>query len=481
MTSSTPDAPTHGRFRRWLGHLALPLVVLAWVLCVVAPTWYQAARACFANYDLGIYVQAFARISFADPNPWLSGRQAFIFNDHFDPVLWLAQPLTEVLPAMWAAMVAESLFVLLALVPLFWLHARGLLSRASTVLAAGLLLMSVGAVDALKYPIHPTTWSVLPWVLAGVAFHFRRNGLLMVALVLLFSCKEEFAFVGVMLAVALWLRGDRRYAVGVLVLSVVWLAWVYGLRPRLWGHTQDHVERLGRGLEEGWLHYLWLRVEPSQLSRMGTLLVALMPLILWTWRERLKPDWAWLLVLLPLLGIRFLGMAWRFHYVAPLMAAALMGFLPVMRSRRPPAWVLVSTFALLITTNENNLRSAWRTMVTPLEFPARCPDEPERMASIARGVELLTRERQSPVLIGGNFVALLADRDEIFALGSPQPPEGRVFEWVMVEKPPRGEIWTLTAERVRELIAIWRQDVGAQVIIDDPYVFMAKGRFTARD
>ncbi|AGC41826.1 hypothetical protein MYSTI_00476 [Myxococcus stipitatus DSM 14675] len=477
MTSSTPDAASHGRLRLWLGHLSLPLVVLAWGLFVVAPTWVQAARACFPNFDLGIYTQAFARLSFADPNPWLSGRQIFLFNDHFDPILWLAQPLTEVLPAMWAGLVAESLFVLLSLVPLLWLHARGLLSRASTVLAAGLLLLSVGAVDALRFPIHPTTWSVLPWVLAGVAFHFRRNGLLLVAMVLLFSCKEEFAFVGIMLAVALWLRGDRRHAVAALVLSVAWVAWVYGVRPRLWGHTQDHVERLERGLEEGWLQYLWLRVHPSQLARVGTLLVALAPLILWTWRERLRPDWAWMLVLLPLLGIRFLGMAWRFHYVAPLMAAALMGFLPVLRARRPPAWVLVSTFVLLITTNENNLRAGWRTLVTPLGFPARCPDDPARMASIARGVEWLTRERQGPALMGGNFVPLLAHRDDIFAMGGPYPADGRVFEWVLVEKPPRGEIWLLSAERIQELIALWRQDANTQVLIDDPHVFMAKGRF----
>lgn len=452
----------------------------AWGLLVVAPTWVQAARACFANYDTGIYSQAIGRMSLANPNPWLTGRQAAIFNDHFDPILWLAQPLAEVLPAMWAGLVTESLFVLLALVPLLWLHARGLLSRASTVLTASLLLLSVGAVDALKYPIHPTTWSVLPWVLAGVAYHLRRNGLLLVALVLLFACKEEFVFAGFMLAAALWLRGDRRFAVGVAGVSAVWLVGVYGLRPWLMGPTFDHSERLIRGLEEGWRQYLWLRVEPAQLSRVGSLLVALAPLLIWTWRERLKPDWGWLLVLLPLMGIRFLGMAWRFHYSAPLMAAALMGLLPVLRARRPPAWVLVSTLALLITTNENNLRSCWRTLMTPQAYPVRCPEIPGRMESIARGVDLLAKEQAGPALVGGNFVALLADRrDELYAVGSPQPPERLVYEWVLMEKPPRGEIYVpLTHEFMDGLINSWRQDAATRIIIDDPHVFMAKGRFT---
>ncbi|NTX40046.1 DUF2079 domain-containing protein [Myxococcus sp. CA033] len=477
MTPSADDS-SPGRARRWPGMLALPFVVLVWFVFVVAPVWIQAAHACFSHFDLGIYTQALARMSLAEPNPWLTGRQVYIFNDHFDPILWVVRPLVEVLPPMWASLVGEALFVLLAVAPLLWLQARGLLSRAATGLMAAFLLLTPSAVEALKFPIHPTTWSALPWVMTGVAFHLRRNGWLLVSLVLLFMCKEEFAFVGIMLTVALWLRGERRFAVGVGVLSLLWLAGVYGLRPWLLGPSEDYGVRLRQGMEGGFLHYLTLRLAPVHLSRVGTLLLLLLPLGVWAWRERLKPDWAWLLVLLPMLGIRFLGMAWRFHYGVPLMAAALMGFLPVLRARKPPAWVLVSTGLVLLFSNEVNLRQFTRTLVSSRTYPRQCPGDPERLASISRGVDVLTQNRAGLALLGSNFVALLADRDDIYAVGGPQPADGRVYEWVLVEKPPHGDVFPLSSERIQELIDVWRTDAGTQIVIDDANVFLARGRFT---
>ncbi|WP_181790913.1 DUF2079 domain-containing protein [Myxococcus llanfairpwllgwyngyllgogerychwyrndrobwllllantysiliogogogochensis] len=478
MTPSADDS-SPGRARRWPGVLALPLVVLVWLVFVVAPIWIQAAHACFAHFDLGIYTQALARMSLTEPNPWLSARQVYIFNDHFDPILWVVRPLVAVLPPMWASLVGEALLVLLAVAPLLWLQARGLLSRAATGLLAAFLLLAPSAVEALKFPIHPTTWSALPWVMTGVAFHLRRNGWLLVSLVLLFTCKEEFAFVGIMLTVALWLRGERRFAVGVGVLSLLWLAGVYGLRPWLLGPSEDYGVRLRQGMEGGLLHYLALRLAPVHLSRMGTLVLLLLPLGVWAWRERLKPDWAWLLVLLPMLGIRFLGMAWRFHYAVPLLAAALMGFLPVLRARKPPAWVLVSTGLVLLFSNELNLRQFTRTLVSSRTYPRQCPGDPERLASIARGVDVLARHREGLALLGSNFVSLLADRDDIYAVGGPQPDDGRVYEWVLVEKPPHGEVWPLSYDRMRELIDAWRAEGGTQIVIDDANVFLARGRFTA--
>ncbi|MCP3097843.1 DUF2079 domain-containing protein [Myxococcus sp. K15C18031901] len=468
-----------GHARRGLRTLALPLVLVTWVTFVVAPVWLQASHACFPHFDLGIYTQALARMSLAEPNPWLSARRVSIFNDHFDPILWTARLFVTLVPPMWAALTTEALFLLLAVLPLLWLHARGMMSRTATVLLAAFLLLTPSAVEALRFPVHPTTWSALPWVLAGVAFHLRRRGLLFCALLLLFACKEEFAFAGIMVALALALRGERRFALVVGTLSLVWLVGVYGVRPWLMGPSEDYRVRLTQGLDEGLAHYLSLRLAPTHLSRIGTLLALFLPLGVWAWRERLKPDWTWLLVLLPLLGIRFLGMAWRFHYGVPLMTAALMGFLPVLRARRLPAWVIVSSGVMLLVSNEPNLRKLTRTLVSSRTYPDHCPGAPERLASISRGVETLTRNPEGLALLGSNFVSLLAARDEIYAVGGPQPDDGRIYTWVLVEKPPHGDAWPLTSTRLSELIDVWRGDAATHVLIDDANVFMARGRFTA--
>ncbi|MCP3144638.1 DUF2079 domain-containing protein [Pyxidicoccus xibeiensis] len=459
--------------------LGLALPFLIWGVFVVPPMWLQSLHGCFSHYDLGIYVQALARLSFDDPNPWLSARQVKIFNDHFDPILWLARPLVSVLSPMWAALVAEALFVLLSMAPLLWLHVKGRLDRRATALLCAVLLLGPSALDAIMFPVHPTTWSMLPWVLLGVAWHLRKNGLLLVSLVLLFACKEEFPFAGIMLAVALWLRGDRRLAVGVLVLSVAWLGLVNVWRPYWMGPTIDYNERLRRGLAEGPVPFLLDRFSPRQLSRIGTLMLLFLPLSIWAWRERLKPDWRWMLVLLPMLGIRFLGMAWRHQYGAPLVTAAVMGLLPIFFARRRiPAWVLVTTGVLLVTTNESNIKQLRLTFASPSTYPQMCPGNPERLAGVQRGVDYLLTHREGRALLGGNLVTPLATRDELYTIGGPQPENTLVYDYVLVEKPPLGNIQPVPPERIAELISVWRAQEGTEVIIDDAHIFLAKGRFT---
>ncbi|QSQ18804.1 DUF2079 domain-containing protein [Pyxidicoccus parkwayensis] len=475
----TPNVvePGAGRARRVAGVLGLALPFLLWAGLVVVPVWLQASHVCFSHYDLGIYVQGLARLSLDDVNPWLSARQIRIFNDHFDPVLWVARPLVGVLSPMWAALVAEVLFVLLATAPLLWLHVRGQLDGVSTALLCALLLLSPSTLDAVMYPVHPTTWSMLPLVVLGLAFHFRKHALLVASLVLLFACKEEFPYVGIMLAVALWLRGDRRLAVGVALLSVAWLGFVIGVRPRF-GPVVDYTERLKSGMQAGLGPFLAERLASRNLSRLGTLLLLFLPVGIWAWRERLRPDWKWLLVLLPMLGIRFLGMAWRHQYGAPLFAAMVVALVPLLLARRPPAWVLVLTGVLLITSNQSNLRPLVRTLASPSTFPAECPGDAQRLASVWRGVEYLSTHREGKALLGGQLVTPLASRDEVYAVGGPQGAGTLVYDWVLVETPGRGDVWPVKPERIAALLARWRATEGAEILIDDGHVFLARGRFS---
>ncbi|MFB1485062.1 DUF2079 domain-containing protein [Corallococcus sp. RDP092CA] len=468
--------PSESR-QRWWSLLVLPGLVLLWLGVVVAPVWLQAARLCFASYDLGIYTQALARLSFQEPNPWLSVRQVHVFADHFDPVLWLARPLVAVLPAKWAGLVAEAAFVLLSLAPLVWLQARGLLDRASTALLAALLLFNPGTTAALTFPIHPTTWAMLPWTWLAVAYGLKRTGWMLAALVLLFACKEEFPFVGLVLAGGLWLRGERRAALAVFALSAAWLAFVFVGRAGWLGQTVDYRSRLLPEPGQGWGAYLRERLGGKQLSRIGTLLAAFLPLGIWAWRRKWRPDPLWLALLLPMLAIRFTGMAWRFQYGAPLMAAVVMVFLPLLRQHRPPAWVLVATGLLLYTTNDNTVRAAGRTLFTPAVFPAHCPATAPRLASVRRALDVLAENPGGRVLLEGNLVAEAGARDDVFAVGGPQPDD-LVYDLVLVEKPPAGSVWPLPAGRMEALIDEWRSGPGTQVLVDDAHVFFARGRFT---
>jgi hypothetical protein len=470
-----------GRLREvlWGWHgVALVGVCAAYWGLVIAPVWIRAAHYCFAHYDLGIYTQALARLSLTELNPWLTGRQVFIFNDHFDPVLFLARPFGAGLAQPWAGLAAEALFVFLGAAPLVWLAAKGRLGAGALGLACAMLLLNSGTVTALGFPIHPTAWAVLPLVWLGVALHLGRRGMALGALVLLFACKEEFPFVGVMLAAGLAWRGERRFALQVGVLTAAWLVLVFAVRPWLMGPTLGYGSGLFEGADAGLWPWLQARLTaPGMASRVGSMLLLFTPLSLWAWRERKGPDGMLLSLLVPMLAIRFLGMKWRFHYGAPLMAGAVVAWLPLLASRPLPVWVALATSAILVGTNEIPLRTAFQVFTRADAFPAVCPGQPERLASVRRGLELLAAHPEGRALLSGHLLAHIPGRDEVYTVGGPQP-EGLAYRYVLVEKPPHGDAYPASAERVGELIAHWRLQEGTQVLRDDAHVFLAQGRFT---
>ena len=245
------------------------------------------------------------------------------------------------------------------------------------------------------------------------------------------------------------------------------------------GETVDYRTRLMPTPGQGLGGYLAERLAPKHLRRIGTLLAVFIPVALWAWRQKWKPDQVWLSLLLPMIGIRFLGMAWRDQYGAPLMAAAALTLLPLLLQRRPPAWVLIATGLLLFTTNDNLFRNARRAVFTPEVHPEECPATAPRLASLQRAWDVLAANPGGKVLLEGNLVANVAERDDIYMVGGPQPDDVHVYDLVLVEKPPRGNVRPITRERMEELITLWRSQPGTQVIIDDANVFLARGRFTA--
>ena len=174
---------------------------LVQLLLVTIPTWLRARAFGFSNYDLGIYSQALARLARDPPNPWLSGRQLHLFNDHFDPILFLVAPFARVFPAVQVGLFVEALCALLALLPLAWLAGEGKLTLRALWLLGGVLALHPGVTQAMGFPFHPTAWAMAPmaWLIAALAL--ERWGIAFLALLLLFSCKEEFPFAGLAHAV----------------------------------------------------------------------------------------------------------------------------------------------------------------------------------------------------------------------------------------------------------------------------------------
>jgi uncharacterized membrane protein len=440
---------------------------------VTLPTWLRARGFGFSNYDLGIYSQALARLARAPPNPWLSGRQIHVFNDHFDPVLFLAAPFARIFPAVQVGLVFEGLCALLALVPLAWLAREGKLSLRALWMFGGVMVLHPGVTQALGFPFHPTVWAMAPmaWLLAALVL--ERWTIALVALVLLLACKEEFPFVGLALSPLVFMRAPRRVAWAFVSISVAWGVFALVLRPRLLGDVMPYASMPFRGLEDGLGAFLSARLTRSSVAAMGDLFVSFVPMLAWLGWERWKkksqfPLWLFA-ALVPMLGIRFLSVAWRDHYGAVVVAAALVAFAAVVQNRVVPWVVVISTLVIVVINSESLIRRDVKAISGAQGWAASagCSDAPRRAAAVRAAVERV-RSEPGPLFVSGNLLPWLAEREDVYAFGGPQPDSisPRV---VVIERPPCGDTWARSLEERETLYSRWKS--ASTTLIDDEFVF----------
>lgn len=475
--------PSESR-RHWLPPLVMGALQ---VLLVSVPTWLRAHHFGFSNYDFGIYSQGVARLALDPPNPWLSGRQIFLFNDHFDPILFLVAPFARVFPAAEVGLVVEALCALLALLPLAWLAKHGRITNATHWLLTALLALHLGVTQSLGFPFHPTTWAMAPmaWMLAALILERWRTAL--VALLFLLACKEEFPFVGFALIPFMWTKAPRKWTWTWIALSAAWGFCAFILRPRLVGDVMPYASQPFQGAVSD-------RFAPHVLAGAGDWLVAFLPLIIWLVakkksgdekgeKEKLSPspsgrgagvrEHIFLsLTLAPMLGIRFLAMAWRDHYSAVLTSAAVLILAAWIGSELKPRWWLTALTLIIVLINaEPLLKRDFKSVTNEQGWGAShgCEDIDGRSKAIADAVEL-ARKAPGPILVGGNLLPWLAERSDVYAFGGPQGDTVNAVTYLL-EQPRCGDTWARALEH-RELDA-YRARSKPRVIIEDWHVILS--------
>ena len=448
---------------RW----ALVPLALFWLVVVMAVA--LAARAyCYHHEDLGIYTQALAQLSWHDLNPFLSGRQLRVFNDHVDPILVLGAPLAHVMPPWRAALLVEAIFVSAAAVPLVWLARAWSLKPWLVALLSALLLLEPAVVQAVRFPVHPTTWAMAPMMFVVACLLLERWRLLAIALLLLFACKEEFPFCGALLGVLLWRRTRL-----VLAVSVGWVALAFALRPLVLGDTSGY----GASLVAGFLEAPAARFTTSRLRHgLFDFVVPFAPLVVWCVWKRRPFNVSLFALAVPLLAIRFLGMAWAFHYLAPLvpLAVGLVAF-ALRDAERPPWWLVAAPLVALAGFDAGTVRFLiTRTGASHLAGPRFCPADPERLHALDSAVAAI----DGPSLVSANLFAQLAPRTDVYAVGGFQP-DGIPIRYVLIEKGELGDPYPLLRTQVAAVIDEARTQA-SRIMVDDARLFFAEGDFVSR-
>lgn len=209
-------------------------------------------------FDYGIYQQALFELSlFQRFNPYISLRDVLIFNDHFDPILIVVAPIARFLSwAPWTGAFIEicfisgTLFFLLGLIRSY--------SLTSRLFLISLLLFSRPLIEAVIFPLHPSTWALLPTTFLILGLYHQRTTTIICSAFVLCLFKEIYPFALCGLALYYGARKKNTLAICLGGISSSFLIFEFFLRHHLLGTTVNYSLQHSRPLLENPLESLTL-------------------------------------------------------------------------------------------------------------------------------------------------------------------------------------------------------------------------------
>jgi uncharacterized membrane protein len=192
--------------------------------------------------DFSIYQQALYEIAAGNSwNPYLTIRNVNVLNDHFDPAIYLG--------ALWVWLFGESvtglmifewLWFFFGALSLYWINRNETFDYKSALFVMFAYTFSRGALQGVEFPIHPTTWSIVPciWAVYYLIKGEYKKFIPMFLFLCLFREMYYFALSGVAVYFFLkkeWLKSALSlFGFGVLVVILL------KVRPWLVGPTVEY-------------------------------------------------------------------------------------------------------------------------------------------------------------------------------------------------------------------------------------------------
>ena len=145
----------------------------------------------------------------------------------------------------------------------------------------------------------------------------------------------------------------------------------------------------------------------------------------------------------------------------------------MLRNRVVPWLVVISTLVLVLINDEVLLRRDFCSWPGAQGWGAStgCEDPSGRATALRAAVERV-RLVKGPLFVSGNLLPWLAERDDVYAFGGPQP-DTLVPRVVLLERPPCGDTWARPLAEREALYSRWKA-ADVTVLVDDDFVFAAE-------
>ena len=473
----------------WVFMAILPLTV------ILLFNLYRMSIGCIKPIDFAIYQEALYKLAaFESWNPYIFVRDSHIFNDHVDPILFFQIPfiwLTGFSP--YGLLFIEWLWVIATLPLCFFLIKKSGSTNAfyKSLFFVFLISFSKAVLTALQYPVHPTTWLILPTIL--LFYFLKREQWRLAALMVLFTTlfRESIVFSHIGLGLGLIFTSNkslkkRNLGFFIFILGVGLYFLIFKLRPLLIGETYRHGEDLLKNLL---LHPWSTLYNAAKVFEYKALFKVYAPFLIPLWfalkfiprKSRLTDLIPLLSFLAPMLLVHFLSNKIGYHYGTQ-MVGPVIGYLigsrffdTLFENKK------IFIFQILLMVGNGISHYSKHTRYYFFQKDSRCYTGRDKLPYLREFEKSFhsVDPNASFLSTGGVFPRLMNTKSRFFYLkgfSAVQPS----YDYIILERYAAGDVYPAYPKSIQyiETLLTKCERQAKKVLVKNKFYFFAKGPFT---
>jgi hypothetical protein len=432
---------------------------------------------CLDTYDVGLYFQALVNMASGELNPYLTVRTLNIFNDHFEPILFLA------VPSVWLSggSVMGPIIWEWVIFTFFIFTLIRLNNYKNSLEILFLCLLARGILTALVFPIHPNTWSMIAWLALVYSIREKKffSILLSAAFLMLFRESNAFALPG--LALYYFVFKEFKKAWLSFIVSLIGIFIIFKLRPMILGPTYDYGGYFVKGLLDSPFLFVFEKIIHFDLKAfLKVFFPVLIPLffILRNEEEKFResPFLKLLFVMSPLAFLHFLAGKIHYHYgitfIAPLISYIVLSpkFSLLVQNKK---WFGFTLVFFLITASSSYTK--WFNL-SIRGVSKKCTISSKKRRATASLDSFIEKEipLDKTIFSSSRVVPNLMKEKRLYYVPSHFTTHLNSYDYLLMEKSFGGEFRSLTKDRYLKMLDLCRSD-SSEVLLDNKYYFLMKG------
>ncbi len=436
---------------------------------------------CLNVYDFGIYQQAIYEIAnWNNLNPYLTLRNIFVFFEHFDPIIFLATPFIwisnfnpiSLIIIEWVCFLFLLIFTLIKLTPTKELK--------EILFALFVIIFSRSILSGMNYPIHPTTWAIVPLFLI-IYFHynFKHTASVISSIALVFF-NETFAFGLVTFSFSFLLQKKYRHFLALFFISTFFVLFELKLRKLWLGNTFQYGNAFLANFLSAPIEFFKAFDYKSFFKVFIPYIIPIVFLI----RSEIKIHkfyqtrfFGVILFLLPLLAIHFIINRFYFHHAnkfGVVLSAALI-FGEAYKSMRNKKVYLYATIILFVATSSSIITNQLKFITGNRNNKCSISNEKIKITNDIK-LYFLKQDLDSIKIwsTGGIAINILRPSMKIYHGLNYAPQE--MYTHLILERNNTGNAWPLSAEEVEKIIQKC-SPYAISEIKNDSFFYLAEGKF----